>query len=101
MAAIGFNGAIPQFFDANGAPAVGAKLRFSEAGDVNTPVDVFTDSDLSVPWSQPIVMNAAGMPSGPIYLSPTPALLITFVDADDVPMPGYPVDDYSPAAVAV
>lgn len=85
--------------DADNLPVEGAKLTVFQAG-TDTPVDVFTDSDLQVAWDQPITTNAAGNSTGPIYLSPTPALKLVLVDADDVPIPGYPMDDYSPAAVA-
>lgn len=85
--------------DANGVPLVGAQASFFVAG-TDTPTDVWTDSDLSVPWVQPIVTNAAGQSDGPVYLSPTPAIKIVIVDANDVDVPGYPVDNYSPAAVA-
>lgn len=84
--------------DANGVPLVAAKATFFEAG-TDTPVDVWTDSDLSVAWAQPIETNAAGQSDGPIYLTPTPALKIVVVDADDVPVSGYPLDNYSPSAI--
>ena len=86
--------------DTNGVPLVGAEATFFEAG-TETPVDVYTDSALGTPWDQPIVTNAAGQSEGPIYVSPTPALKIVVVDADAASVPGYPMDDWSPAAVAV
>lgn len=85
--------------DVNGCPLVGAKATFFEAG-TSTPLAVYTDSDLSVAWAQPIVTNAAGQSDGPIYLFLTPALKIVVVDANDVPVAGYPADNISPAAVA-
>lgn len=86
--------------DADGVPLVGAKVTIFEAG-TSTPVDVFHDSDLGSAWTQPIVTNAAGQSTGPVYVSPTPALKIVAVDANDVPISGFPMDDWSPAAVAV
>ena len=61
---------------------------------------VYTDSDLGVAWLQPLETNAAGQTTGPVYVSPTPALKIVVVDALGAPVPGYPLDDYSPSAVA-
>ncbi len=94
-----FNGPFIAIFDADGVPVVGAKITTFEAGS-STPIDVFTDSDLDVAWAQPIITNAAGQTSGPVYVDPTPALKIVVVDADDVPVSGYPMDNWSPSAVA-
>lgn len=66
----------------------------------STPEDVFTDSDLLVAWAQPLVTNAAGQTTGPVYVSPTPALKIVVVDALAVPVDGFPVDNWSPSEVA-
>ena len=85
--------------DEDGKPLVGAKLYVYAAG-TSTPQPVFHDSDLGSAWTQPIVTNAAGQSTGPIYLTPTPALKLVATDADDVPLSGFPMDDYSPAAVA-
>jgi hypothetical protein len=88
-------------FPLPGTPsAVGYQLSFFQAGTA-TPQDVWTDSDLSIAWAQPIVFNADGNPDGPIYLSPTPALKVVYLDANSVAVPGYPVDDVSPYAVGV
>lgn len=87
-------------FPVPGTPtAVGYQLSFFQAG-TSTPVDVFSDVDLSIAWAQPIVFNADGEPDSPIYLSPEPDLKIVYLDADDVAVPGYPFDDYAPYAVA-
>ena len=82
-----------------GAPLVGAQIRIYIAG-LSTPQPVYHDSDLTTPWTQPIVTNAAGQSDDPIYVSPTPALKIAITDADDVDLPGYPMDDWSPYEVA-
>ncbi len=91
----------PFFYAVNvdGVPLVGAKLTTFIAG-TNTPKAVYHDSDLTVEWLQPIETNAAGQSDGPIYVSPTPALKIVVTDADDVPLSGYPMDNFSPSAVA-
>ncbi len=77
----------------------GYQLSFFAAG-TSSPQAVFHDSNLGSAWLQPIVFNADGMPDGPIYLSPTPALKVVYVDEHDVPVSGYPVDNVSPAEVA-
>lgn len=87
-------------FPVPGTPtALGYQLSFFEAGTA-TPVDVFSDVDLTVPWTQPIVFNAEGNPDNPIYLSPSPDLKIVYEDDTSVAVPGYPFDDYSPYSVA-
>lgn len=70
MAATGFLSAQVQFFDNNGDPLVGGKLYFYQAGTV-TPQDTFTDSSLSVPNTNPVILDSAGR--AVIYFSPTPA----------------------------
>lgn len=85
--------------DINGVPVVGAKWTFFEAG-TSTPLAVYTDSDLSVAWVQPILSNAAGMSSGPVYCFLTPAMKVVAVTSADIALPGFPVDHISPAAVA-
>lgn len=93
-----FNGPFITIFDANGDPVVGAKITTFEAG-TSTPLNVYTDSDLTIAWSQPIVTNSAGQTSGPVYCFLTPAIKIVVVDANDVACPGYPMDNFSPSAV--
>lgn len=95
-----FGGPFLYLVDADGVPLVGAKVTIFVAG-TSTPQDVYHDSDLGSAWTQPIVTNAAGQSTGPVYVSPTPALKIVAVDANDVPLDGFPMDDYSPSAVAV
>lgn len=94
-----FSAPFVTIWDENGDPVVGAEITIFQAGS-STPEDVFHDSDLNDAWSQPITTNAAGQTDGPVYVSPTPALKIVVVDADGVPVSGYPVDDWSPSEVA-
>lgn len=94
-----FGGAFLYIVDEDGVPLVGAKITVFAAG-TSTPEDVWHESDLSDAWTQPIVTNAAGQSAGPVYVSPTPSLKIVVVDADDVPVAGFPMDNYSPSAVA-
>ncbi len=77
----------------------GYQIFFYEAG-LDVPLDVWTDVDRSVAWSQPIVLNAAGNPDGLIYLSDTPAFKVVYLRDDDVPVDGYPQDNISPYEVA-
>lgn len=85
--------------DDTGVPLVGAKLTVFEAG-TSTPVTVFHDSDLSDEWVQPIETNAAGQSDGPIFVEQTPSLKLVATDADDVPLSGYPMDDWTPYVLA-
>ncbi len=94
-----FSSAFLYVVDADGIPVIGAKATFFEAGG-STPLPVFSEPSLTTPWAQPVVTNAAGQSTGPIYISPTPAMKIVIVDANDVPIPGYPMDFFSPSAVA-
>lgn len=81
-----------------GAPLVGAQIYVYVAG-TSTPTPVYADVDLSVEWAQPIVTNAAGQSDGPIYVTPTPSLKILIQDADNVDLPGYPMDNWTPYAL--
>ncbi len=94
-----FGGGFVHIEDENGDPVVGAQITVFEAG-TSTPVDVFHTSVPDTAWTQPIVTDAAGNSEGPVYVSPTPALKIVVVDANDDPVTGYPVDEWSPSAVA-
>jgi len=88
------------YFPLPGTPtAEGYQLSFMEAG-TSTPIDVWTTPDLDVAWAQPIVFNAEGNPDGPIFLSPTPAVKVIYLDENSVAVPGYPVDFVSPYEVA-
>jgi len=84
------------FFPLPGTPtAEGYQLSFFQAGTA-TPLDVWTDVDRTIAWNQPIVLNADAVPDGVIYLSDTPAFKVAYVDANNVAVPGYPVDFISP-----
>lgn len=56
--------------DANGLPISGAKLWFYEVGGAVTPLDTFSDANLTIPNTNPVVATAGGL-FGPIFLSPT------------------------------
>lgn len=76
-----------QYLDDDGNPLAGGKLYFFQTG-TDTPVAVFQDADLSVEWSVPLVLDAAGRVPGSIYPPVSPALDIRLDDADDVPVVG-------------
>ena len=85
--------------DVFGNPLVGAQLFVYQTG-TTTPVTVYTDSGLSVAWTQPIVTNSAGQSSGPIFVEPTPSLKLVALDANNVALSGYPCDPWTPYALA-
>src|SRR5262245_13358547 len=87
------------YFPLIGTPTgLNYELSFFEAG-TDTALDVWTDSDLTIPWAQPIVLNAAGESDGPIYVSASPSYKVVYVDADGVAVPGYPVDMVTPSTI--
>lgn len=94
-----FNGPFIHIEDADGNPIVGAQITTFVAG-TSTPLPVYRNSGLSLAWTQPLVTNAAGNTTGPVYVSPTPAIKIVVVDADGAPVTGFPMDNWSPSAVA-
>ena len=55
--------ATPTFFDNNGKPLASGTITFN-APSTTTPKTVWQDSGKVVPWSNPIVLNAAGRPPG-------------------------------------
>lgn len=63
---------IQQFFDNSGLVLNGGKLFSYQAG-TSTPQAVYTDSALTIPYSNPLILNSSGRPSGPVYLLTTPA----------------------------
>jgi hypothetical protein len=54
--------AIQQFFDANGNPLAGGLLSSFLAG-TSTPSPIYSDAGLSIPLSNPVVLDAAGRPA--------------------------------------
>src|SRR5262245_46972382 len=51
--------AIQQFFDNNGDPLAGGTLWFYQAG-TDTPTPAYSDLALTIPLSNPVVLDAAG-----------------------------------------
>lgn len=55
--------AVQQFFDANGNPLSSGKVSFYIPGTLTSKM-VWQDANQTVPWTQPITLNAAGRPPG-------------------------------------
>ena len=85
MAAAILSMPVLQFTDDNGDPLSDGLLYSYEAGTAfGTPQSVYTDSGLSVAYTNPVELDAAGRPTGPIYLLATPAYDFVLKDADGV-----------------
>lgn len=69
-----------QFFDDNGDPLSGGKLSFFDTG-TDTPKTTYSDEDLTTPNTNPVVLDAYGVP-GDIFFTGTAKIVLT--DADDV-----------------
>lgn len=74
---------LPQFCDADGVPVAGGKLYSWTAG-TSTPQALYTDPALTIAYSNPLILDSAGRPAGPIYLLTTPAYKFRLDDANDV-----------------
>lgn len=70
-------------FDEDGAPLVGGKLAWYQAG-TTTPATVYTDATGATSHANPIVLNARGEPASPIYLDDAISYKAVLSDADDV-----------------
>lgn len=78
----------PQFRDpTTDTPLAGGKVYFFEAG-TSTPQNVYEDSTLTTPWSNPVILNSAGYFTGPVYLLTSPAYKVRVDDANDVTVDG-------------
>jgi hypothetical protein len=82
-----------------GDPVPGALISVFTAG-TTTPAVVYHDSDLMSAWTQPIECEANGKSLGPIFVTQTPSLKVVVTDANLVPVPPYPVDDWTPYLLA-
>lgn len=71
-----------QFCDPDGHPYVGGKL-YSYVAGTSTPLPLYTDSDLSVPATNPVILNSAGMPDDVLYDLPQ-GYKYVLKDADNV-----------------
>ena len=81
---------VPQYFDDNGAPLAGGKIYFYETGASTVPKTIYADRDLTVPLTNPYVLDAGGRMisatgSVGIYLAPGEYREVA-CDANDVPI---------------
>lgn len=81
---------VARAFDPNGDPASGAKAYFYESG-TSTPATVYADEALTTPHPTPLVADSSGV-FAPVYIGDAQALKLDATDADDVGLPGFPVD---------
>jgi microcystin-dependent protein len=81
---------IQQFFDTAGKPLAGG-LLYCRVSGTTTPQALYTDPALSVPYSNPIELDAYGR-LGPVYMVQSPAYNLLLTDANGVTQPGYPAD---------
>lgn len=85
-------------FDSNGAPLAGGKVYTYQAG-TSTPLATYSDSGLSVPNANPVVLDAQGYPtSGGIWLNGT--YKIDVQDSNGISIDGFPQDNYQNTAGA-
>ena len=82
--------------DINGTPRVGAKLSVFDAG-TSTPRPTYpTAADAAAetnPQTQPITSNSSGQFAPIFVVEDDGPIKIAITDADDVALPGYPVDN--------
>lgn len=80
----------PYEVDANGVPFVAGQLFFYLTG-TDTPLDTFSDVDLTVPNANPVVSDSSGhFPS--IWLSQTQAYKVRFFTPNTTTTPSTPAD---------
>jgi hypothetical protein len=79
---------VHQFFDNNGDPAAGHQLFTYYAG-MTDKVETYTDSDLLVPNTNPIILDSAGRCT--IYLYPTSSVKFVLAPPTDTDPPTSPI----------
>jgi hypothetical protein len=72
----------PQFFDSTPDVYNGGKLMF-EASGTSTPLDTYTDQALTIPNTNPVILDAAGRSATSIFLQDL-EYKVTLKDANDV-----------------
>lgn len=85
------------FTDEDFVPLAGGKLYTYQAG-TSTPQDTYAQSDLDPGSanSNPVILNASGFSDTPLFCEAA-AYKVNLTDANDVQIPGWPMDDYSVA----
>lgn len=71
-----------QFMGSNGVPLAGGSLYFYQSG-TSTPATTYSDSALTIPNANPIVLNASGY-AGSIFLSPGQQYKVVLNDVNGV-----------------
>lgn len=86
---------LQQFVDpANGKPLAGGKLYFFVAGSTTLPKNVYTDFALTMPWTQPLILDAGGY--APEYFMESGLYKVVVVQAGGNPdSPVYTRDNVS------
>ncbi len=76
---------VQQFFANDGTPLAGGKLySYQHGASTLTNQALYTDVLLTVPYANPLVLNSAGRPLGPVWPLPSPAYDFVLTDANDV-----------------
>lgn len=83
-------GPCPQFELSTGVPAVGYKLFFYVAGST-TKQDTYTDSTGLVANTNPLILNALGMPDTEIWLTAGQAYKVVYTSSTDTDPPASPI----------
>lgn len=81
----------PQLELSDGTPAVGNLLFFYVAGSVNTKQTTFTDSTGGSANTNPIVLNALGMPTTEIWWTQGLSYKVVYAPATDTDPPTSPI----------
>lgn len=76
--------------DTNDDPVSGAKAYFFDTG-TSTPQTVYADAALTTPHPVPLVADSSGVFPA-VFAVGTPQVKVDITDADDVQLPGYPID---------
>lgn len=84
-------GALPQIELADGTPSVGGLLFFYLQGSVNTKVNTYTDYTGLVANTNPIVLNALGMPATSIWFTEGVTYKAVYALAGDTDPPTSPI----------
>lgn len=64
--------AVQQFLDDDGSPVAGGFLYCYQAGLID-PQPLYQDSDLTIAFQNPLILDAAGRPGGPMFMISSPA----------------------------
>lgn len=80
MAANLFQPSVNRVLDSNGNPVPGARMSFYLTG-TSTPATWFTDAEGTVPGTNPLIADAAGLFPIPAYMDPDTTYRITLTDA--------------------